>query len=108
MSVTHDDVKHIADLARMSVSPERLDPLVNELNGILAHMEELEKVDTREIERVAEAAGADGIDSTPMRSDSSGPLLLLAPRESFAPAMRDGFFLVPRLATHEDAGDRSP
>jgi hypothetical protein len=22
--------------------------------------------------------------------------------ESFAPAMRDGFFIVPRLSTHED------
>jgi hypothetical protein len=25
--------------------------------------------------------------------------------ESFAPAMRDGFFIVPRLATHEDQGE---
>ena len=24
------------------------------------------------------------------------------PREAFAPQMRDGFFLVPRLSTHED------
>jgi hypothetical protein len=27
--------------------------------------------------------------------------------ESFAPAMRDGFFLVPRLATHEDSTESS-
>ena len=26
-------------------------------------------------------------------------------REEFAPEMRDGFLLVPRLATHEDASD---
>ena len=25
--------------------------------------------------------------------------------ESFAPAMRDGFFIVPRLATHEDPAE---
>jgi hypothetical protein len=25
--------------------------------------------------------------------------------ESFAPSMRDGFFLVPRLATHEDSAE---
>jgi hypothetical protein len=25
--------------------------------------------------------------------------------ESFAPAMRDGFFIVPRLATHEDSSE---
>ena len=29
------------------------------------------------------------------------------PREAAAPEMRDGFFLVPRLSTHEDAGDPS-
>jgi hypothetical protein len=28
---------------------------------------------------------------------------LLRPRDTFAPSMRDGFFLVPRLSTHEDA-----
>ena len=37
---------------------------------------------------------------------SSVPLLI--PHEEFAPLMRDGFFLVPRLATHEDQGDRAP
>jgi len=108
MAVSHDDVRHIAELARITVPEERLDPLVHELNGILAHMEALEKVDTREVERGAENTGAGGVESTPMRSDSSGPLPLLAPRASFAPAMKDGFFLVPRLATHDDSGDRSP
>jgi hypothetical protein len=44
-----------------------------------------------------------------MRSDVDGTSVPLAvPREAFAPEMRDGFFLVPRLATHEDAGERSP
>ena len=32
---------------------------------------------------------------------------LVLPRDAFAPLMRDGFFLVPRLATHDDAGDES-
>jgi hypothetical protein len=29
-------------------------------------------------------------------------------REAFAPAMQDGFLLVPRLATHEDQDAESP
>jgi aspartyl-tRNA(Asn)/glutamyl-tRNA(Gln) amidotransferase subunit C len=101
MAVTQADVIHVAELARLAVAPERLDHLVSELNGILAHMDVLEKTDTSAIE----SGIAVPVDSTPLRSDSSGPLPMLTTRESFAPSMRDGFFMVPRLSTHEDAGN---
>jgi aspartyl-tRNA(Asn)/glutamyl-tRNA(Gln) amidotransferase subunit C len=100
MAVTQSDVLNVAELARLAVPTDRLEHLVNELNGILAHMDVLEKTDTSAIERNT----AVPVESTPLRSDSSGPLPMLAPRESFAPSMRDGFFMVPRLATHEDSG----
>lgn len=104
MAVTHDDVRHVAELARLAVTDERLDHLVAELNGILGHMEVLSQVNTTEIEHALGKAA----ESTPLRSDSSGPLKLETPREDFAPAMRDGFFTVPRLASHEDGGERFP
>jgi aspartyl-tRNA(Asn)/glutamyl-tRNA(Gln) amidotransferase subunit C len=104
MAVTHDDVLHVADLARLAVGPERLEHLVAELNGILAHMDVLSQVDTTEVERTITAPG----ESTPLRSDSSGPLPMLNTIEAFAPETRDGFFLVPRLATHEDTADSAP
>ena len=103
MPVTHDDVRHVAELARVAVDQERLDHIVAELNGILAHMDELAQVNTTEVEQTMTKAS----ESTPLRSDSSGPLKLEAPRESFAPSMRDGFFLVPRLATHEASAEDS-
>jgi aspartyl-tRNA(Asn)/glutamyl-tRNA(Gln) amidotransferase subunit C len=40
-----------------------------------------------------------------LRTDEGPPIPLALPKESFAPAMRDGFFIVPRLATHEGAGE---
>ena len=104
MAVTGDDVRHVAELARLAVDHDRVEHLVAELNGILAHMEELAQVDTTEIETTIAKPG----ESTPLRSDSSGPLELHAPREEFAPSMREGFFIVPRLATHEDGGERTP
>ena len=104
MAVSHDDVKHVAELARLAVNAARLDHLVAELNGILGHMDVLARVDTADVEQHM----AEPRESTPLRSDSSGPLEMHAPRETFAPAMRDGFFIVPRLATHEDGADRSP
>jgi len=39
------------------------------------------------------------------RPDEPAADALLGAREDFAPAMRDGFFLVPRLAAHEDAAE---
>jgi len=105
MSITHGDVTHIAALARLGVDPARLDELVGELNGILAHMEVLSGVDTSVSSRLVTPPVC-----TPLRSDSSGHVPLEIPRESFAPSVRDGFFLVPRLASHEagDANEASP
>ena len=100
--VSETDVLHVAALARLSIEPERLSSLVHELNGILEHMEVLERVETgRE-----PGDEREGMAETPMRSDRSGDSVPLdIPRETFAPSMRDGFFLVPRLATHEDQGE---
>lgn len=104
MAVSESDVLHVAALARLAIDPARLPSLVNELNGILEHMEVLERVDTgRETGDVSEQRS-----ETPMRSDSSGNSIPLdIPRETFAPSMCDGFFLVPRLATHEDQGEQT-
>jgi hypothetical protein len=57
-----------------------------------------------------ESAGAaqeadDAREGMPLRADEPGRSVPLArARETFAPLMRDGFFLVPRLATHEATG----
>jgi aspartyl-tRNA(Asn)/glutamyl-tRNA(Gln) amidotransferase subunit C len=99
VAVTQDDVRHIVDLARLGVSPSRLDDLVSELNGILAHMEVLAQVNTAEVTGESGSAGMPAA-STPLRSDSSGPIPMLLPLESFAPETRDGFIIVPRLASH--------
>jgi aspartyl-tRNA(Asn)/glutamyl-tRNA(Gln) amidotransferase subunit C len=114
MAVSRDDVRHIAGLARIGVPDERLDALVGELNGILAHMEVLQKVQS--------AGAAAEVDAhrpgMPLRADDGPSVRLERPISAMAPATRtldgasmpgvlDGFFLVPRLATHEDAGDES-
>jgi len=103
VAVTLDDVRHIAALARLGVSEERARTLVAELNMILAHMDVLSRVDTTGIE----PAGAAGLAAAPLRDDAGPAIPLERTREAFAPAMRDGFFLVPRLSTHEDAAEES-
>lgn len=97
MAVTLQDVQHIAALARVGLSAEHAATLVGELNGILAHMEALTKVDTDGVQPYT-GVGAGGIVGRP---DSSGAVPLARSLDSFAPALRDGLLLVPRLSTHE-------
>jgi aspartyl-tRNA(Asn)/glutamyl-tRNA(Gln) amidotransferase subunit C len=98
VAITFDDVRHIASLARLGVDDARLPALVEQLNAILGHMVVLQKVD---VSGVA-ADIAEGVPAMPLRADAGPQLPLARRREDFAPEMRDGFFLVPRLATHED------
>ena len=100
MAVSEQDVRHVAELARLGVSPAQLPRLVAELNSILGHMEVLAAVRTEGVE-VTSGVGAS---SMPLRSDQGPPLPLLREREAFAPAVRDGFLLVPRLASHVALG----
>ncbi len=103
MAVSREDVLHIADLARLGVDAARADALTKELSAILEHMEVLSQVDTTQ---VALTAGV-GSGGTPLRSDEREAPLMEGTLESFAPSMRDGFFIVPRLATHEDPTESS-
>lgn len=103
MSVTIKDVKHVAHLARLGMTDARAAELVVELNNILGHMSVLAKVDTR---GVAEAAGV-GAAGMPLRIDSGPPIALARALDDFAPAVRDGLILVPRLASHEDTIEES-
>ncbi|MEP6690162.1 MAG: Asp-tRNA(Asn)/Glu-tRNA(Gln) amidotransferase subunit GatC [Gemmatimonadaceae bacterium] len=99
MAVTRDDVEHIARLARLALSDAELPQLTEQLNGILGHMDVLQRVDTR---AVLPAAGV-GDAGMRLRADDGPPTPLARGRASFAPETRDGFFIVPRLATHENA-----
>ena len=99
MAVTLDDVRHVAGLARLGVSDDRAAALVGELNTILGHMDSLSKVDTTRLEPVV-GVGAEGL---PMQPDHGPSVPLVREPKTFAPSMRDGFLLVPRLATHEAA-----
>ncbi len=97
MAVTIDDVRHIATLARLGLTDARAAAIVAELNTILEHMDELAKVDTAGVEE-AIGVGAEGL---PVRDDKGPPFPLARSLDAFAPSVRDGFLLVPRLSTHE-------
>ena len=97
MAVTIDDVRHIASLARLGLTDIRAAAIVNELNTILGHMDALAKVNTAGVQE-AIGVGAEGL---LVRADAGPAFPLARSHDAFAPSLRDGFFLVPRLSTHE-------
>ena len=99
MSVTRDDVRRVAELARLTLPEAALEGYVAQLNGILAHMDALQGLPPLDADAIAP------VDGMPLRADEPGAVPLARDAASFAPELRDGFFLVPRLATHEDAGE---
>jgi aspartyl-tRNA(Asn)/glutamyl-tRNA(Gln) amidotransferase subunit C len=99
VSVSLDDVRHIAALARLGLSDDRARALMTELNGILGHMEVLARVDTSAVAAHASSMGA----GMPLRPDGGTPDAIAHRPSDLAPSARDGFLLVPRLATHETA-----
>lgn len=93
MSVTADQVRHIANLARIAMSDEEIERLVPELNNILGWVEQLGEVDTEGVEPLATVVEQklrlrdDEVTDGNCRDD------ILAN----APEAEHGFFAVPKV-----------
>lgn len=101
MSISLDEVRHIAALARLGLDEAQAATVASELSSILDHMEVLARAESG----ASSAVGDEGAMS--LRPDVGPPIRLARMPDEIAPAFRDGFFLVPRLATHEDLESRS-
>ena len=93
MAIDAATVRKVAHLARIKTPEERLESLAQELNGILAWIEQLNEVDV------------DGVE--PMTSNVHQPLRMrddvvtdgdrLSDVLSNAPKSADGFYVVPKV-----------
>ena len=93
MSVSSEQVRHIAKLARIAMSEEELERLVPELNNILGWVEQLGEVDTNGVEPLTAVIDQklrlreDAVNDGDVRDD------VLAN----APEAQHGFFAVPKV-----------
>ncbi len=90
--VTADTVKKIARLSRLHVEPDRLVPLADEMNGILAWIEQLDEVDVEGVEPMNSAVEMDA----PMREDVVNDGNIRDKILANAPKTEAGYFVVPR------------
>lgn len=97
MTIDEAELRRVAALAKIRLEGDRLHALSSQVGSILEHMAALQTVDTTNVLPMSAAPA----DAAPLRADDGNPLPLVAARERFAPSWRDGFFLVPRVASHE-------
>ncbi len=91
MSLTPEEVKHIAKLAHLELSDEQLALYREQLSDILDHIAKLNELDTVDISPMANAVEG----ASPLRADEIRPSL---PNEKLlqnAPDKADGQFKVP-------------
>lgn len=91
MSLNADDVRKLANLARLELSDEEVATLGPQLRQILSFVEQLSELDTDEIEPMTTALEVEN----QWREDQVQPGLSNQQAMQPAPASRDGFFLVP-------------
>jgi aspartyl-tRNA(Asn)/glutamyl-tRNA(Gln) amidotransferase subunit C len=88
-----EQIARIANLARLEVTPDEAAALQQQLNGILAMVDQMGSVDTSGVEPMSHPQQA----MQRMRDDS---VTERDERESFqaiAPAVEDGLYLVPKV-----------
>jgi aspartyl-tRNA(Asn)/glutamyl-tRNA(Gln) amidotransferase subunit C len=93
MSVDRDTVRRIARLARIALEDERVEPVMNELNGILAWVEQLKEVDVANVPPMTSVVEQ----RLKMRDDAVTEGGNADALMANAPQSEDHFFVVPKV-----------
>jgi len=93
MSVDRDTVRRIAKLARIALHDARTEPMVNELNSILAWVEQLKEVDVAGVPPLTSVVEQ----ALKMREDEVTDGDNAEALMGNAPLGEDHFFIVPKV-----------
>jgi aspartyl-tRNA(Asn)/glutamyl-tRNA(Gln) amidotransferase subunit C len=90
MKLTQEELRHVADLARLGLQDDELEALASELSSILDYIDQLEQLDTSAIPPTAQVGELVDV----MRDDEVGPSLDVEDALRSAPARDGTYFLV--------------
>jgi len=93
MSVDKPTVSRVARLARINIDDDRLEPMAQELSGIMSWIEQLNEVNTENVEPLASVTGH----ALPMRQDVVNDGDMAEKVVENAPESMSGFFVVPKV-----------
>ena len=93
MSLNPEEVRRIARLARLDLSSAEVDTTRDQLNGILAFIEQLQAVDTTGVAPMAHASDV----VQRLRADAVTESDRRATYQAIAPETEAGLYLVPKV-----------
>jgi len=97
MSVTHEEVLKIAQLAELDVDEEALPLLAEQMSRILEYVAQINALPASE----GMKPFVPGPDALRFRADEVKPWPLAFGPDKLAPAFKDGFLVVPKLGQFE-------
>ncbi len=93
MSLTRDDVKNVAKLARLGLTEVEIDHTLEQLKSILGLMNRMQKVNTSGVEPLAHPLEL----TQKLRNDQVNESIQREKYQSLAPEISSGVYLVPRV-----------
>lgn len=93
MSIEQDEIETIAELARIRIAAEEVEPVTDRITAILAMVDQLQDVDTSGIEPMANPLDA----VARLRVDEVTEVNQREAFQAIAPSVEDGLYLVPRV-----------
>lgn len=100
MTITHQDVTRLANLAHITLSDEETHLIQQDLSGMLTLIEQLLAVDTQDVEPLAHPLSLIEDVALRLRDDEADATASAEQRAALmanAPAQTDGLFLVPTV-----------
>ena len=91
--ITRKDVEYVSDLARIKLSEEETQDMVQQLTRIIQYMEKLNELDTENVEPTAHILPIQNV----MREDKVRPSLPVEEATGIAPVKDKNMFKVPRI-----------
>lgn len=93
MKISEQDIKTVASLSRLRIRAEEAEDVLFQLNKILTYVENLQAIDTTNIEPTTYALPMQNV----FREDKVKPSIDRELALSTAPLKEDGYFKVPRV-----------
>lgn len=93
MASSDFDIKYVAHLARIELSPDEEKKLASQVGNILGYIEKLNELDVSNVEPTAHAVPLINV----TRPDQTGPSLSQEDALRNAPARANGLFIVPKI-----------
>ena len=96
MKITEKEVRYVAGLANLDLTPDETDRMVHDLDSILEHMDKLAEIDTAGVEPMSQVL-YDAEETATLRPDAERAPIGNEAALANAPLPGNGYFKVPKV-----------